>query len=289
MAEPPVTIEAVHSSAGANLPPTRVVIHCTSPGDPDPASRTHVPFPAASAAGTARGTAGYFHQQSSGGSAHYVCDIANEEHTLAEMLIAWHAPPNAHSIGIEVCGQPFYTTAQWLSPEVWPAVQRAALRARDVCDRRGVPWQRIGPADLLAGAHGVCGHVDVTAAFHESDHTDPGPNFPWDQFMAAGAPATHPIPWTEVPDMIPVVDTKAVGPNGLTPNWESNAKGEMFAWNGARTLRNLADFAPEHPPIVAITAHPSGDGVILFGDDRREDPPGSGRYVRSTYAIRVGM
>jgi N-acetyl-anhydromuramyl-L-alanine amidase AmpD len=31
---------------------------------------------------------------------------------------------------------------------------------------------------------GICGHVEVSQAFHLSTHTDPGPNFPWSQFMA---------------------------------------------------------------------------------------------------------
>ncbi|WP_446924560.1 hypothetical protein, partial [Klebsiella pneumoniae] len=39
-------------------------------------------------------------------------------------------------------------------------------------------------ADLKAGKRGVCGHVDVTDAWHQSDHDDPGPWFPWDKFMA---------------------------------------------------------------------------------------------------------
>lgn len=39
-------------------------------------------------------------------------------------------------------------------------------------------------ADLKAGRRGICGHVDVTDAWHQSDHDDPGPWFPWDKFMA---------------------------------------------------------------------------------------------------------
>jgi len=39
-------------------------------------------------------------------------------------------------------------------------------------------------ADLKAGRRGVCGHTDVTDAWHQSDHDDPGPWFPWDKFMA---------------------------------------------------------------------------------------------------------
>lgn len=30
---------------------------------------------------------------------------------------------------------------------------------------------------------GFCSHGDISAAYRESDHTDPGPNFPWDVFL----------------------------------------------------------------------------------------------------------
>jgi hypothetical protein len=63
-------------------------------------------------------------------------------------------------------------------------VQRAAARVAELCDRLSVPKVRLSAADLVAGKHGVCGHVDVSRAFHQSDHSDPGPNFPWDEFMA---------------------------------------------------------------------------------------------------------
>jgi hypothetical protein len=64
-------------------------------------------------------------------------------------------------------------------------VQRAAARARDLCDRYGLPLVKLTPADLLAGKHGICGHVDVSQAWHQSDHSDPNnTTFPWDRFMA---------------------------------------------------------------------------------------------------------
>jgi hypothetical protein len=102
---------------------------------------------------------------------------------------AYHAPPNAHSLGIEITAEggdypKNYSRDEWLSPQVWPAVQRAATRARDLCDRYGLPLVKLTPADLLAGKKGICGHVDVSQAWHQTNHTDPGPNFPWDRFMA---------------------------------------------------------------------------------------------------------
>lgn len=181
MSEPAITVSAIHTSGPLAMPVTRIVIHATCP---------NVGYPQASAPGSARGTALYFQSPASGGSAHYVEAVDGEEHCVPDNVEAWHAPPNPHSIGIEICGEGgnysnSYSRAQWLSPQVWPGVLRAAARCAELCDRFGVPKVKIGPGDLLAGARGVCGHVDVSNAWHQSDHSDPGPEFPWTEFMAA--------------------------------------------------------------------------------------------------------
>jgi hypothetical protein len=171
MSEPAITLRAIHDSGTGNTAPTRVVIHATCGGRG---------FVAESANGVSHNTAVYFQNPNSGGSAHYIEDGSREDHCVPENVIAWHAPPNEHSLGIEICGEASYSRDQWLSPQVWPAVQRAAWRTHELCVRYGIPLQKISVADLLAGHHGICGHVDVSQAWHQSDHTDPGPNFPWD-------------------------------------------------------------------------------------------------------------
>lgn len=210
MAEPHITIRAIHDSGPGNLPPTRVVIHATNPG---------VGFPAASSPGRAQSTAAYFALAVSGGSAQYVCDVAGETHCVPDDVISWNAPPNPGSIGIEICaegGSPSaaplnYSREQWLSPQVWPAVQRAADRTAELCHRFGIPMVRIGPGELRTGAHGICGHVDVSQAWHETDHSDPGPSFPWQEFMSTVTGSTAaPNPSTGTPTSTakdePVVD-----------------------------------------------------------------------------------
>ncbi|MFI7113941.1 N-acetylmuramoyl-L-alanine amidase [Nonomuraea sp. NPDC050227] len=173
--EPPITRRAAHNSGTGNKPPRRVVIHATCPG---------VGYPAASKKGAASGTAKYFQMQSSGGSAHYIYDSSrHEEHCVPENTIAWHAPPNPHTIGIEICGEASYTREQWLSSEVWPAVEEAAARTRELCLRYDLPMRKLTVAQVRAGAAGVCGHVDVSLAFRQTDHSDPGRHFPWDEFM----------------------------------------------------------------------------------------------------------
>jgi hypothetical protein len=180
MAEPPVTLMAAHTSGPLAMPVTRIVIHATCPS---------VGYPAASAPGAALGTARYFAQAGSGGSAHYVEDPTTEAHCVPDNITGWHAPPNGNSIGIEICAEGgdyalSYTRDQWLSPQVWPAVQRAAARTRELCERFGVPMTKVDAAGLLNGAHGICGHVDVSQAWHQSSHSDPGPQFPWPEFLA---------------------------------------------------------------------------------------------------------
>lgn len=200
MAEPPVNIRAKFSSftAGDNLTPTRVVIHATCP---------NVGYPRASGPGTALGTARYFASGSAGGSAHYICDPGDEQHCVPDGTIAFHAPPNPRSIGIEINSEggdypKSYTRAEWLSPQVWPAVVRAAARTRELCDRFHIPMVRINSSDLLAGKHGICGHVDVSQAWHQSTHSDPGPQFPWVEFMAAVTGAPTPILTTTGENML---------------------------------------------------------------------------------------
>lgn len=175
MTELPVTHPAYRTITGSNLPATRIVWHTTESGS----------YPKASAAGVALIVAEYFQRHDSGGSAQYITDIANTLHVLSDNTIAWGAPPNPGSVHIEICGTRNYTRAQWLSPQVWPAVQNAIRVAAELTTRLAIPIVKLSPADLINGHHGHCGHVDVSNAWHQTDHTDPGPNFPWDLVIPA--------------------------------------------------------------------------------------------------------
>ena len=64
-------------------------------------------------------------------------------------------------------------------------MEKAAHLTRQICHRYAIPMRRLTVTDLRAGQRGICGHVDVSAAWHQSDHDDPGPWFSWDQFIAA--------------------------------------------------------------------------------------------------------
>lgn len=236
MGEPPVTLQAFHHDGPGNLPPTRVVIHATVPG---------VGYPGASAAGMAASTARYFQLATSGGSAHYIVDIAGEQHCVADNTTAWHAPPNIHSLGIEICAESTYTREQWLSPAVWPAVLLAAARTADLCARYNIPLAYVGPAALIAGARGICGHVDVSNAWHQTDHTDPGPGFPWPEFLTAvvAASATgDDVAWSDqLPDLYPGAPKRTIDAGTQLAFANAHAAQALDAANAALALcRSMA-------------------------------------------------
>lgn len=92
----------------------------------------------------------------------------------------------ANDRGLHICfpGQAAQTREQWLDPITNQYMDRAAEAVADWHVKYGIPLVKIGPADLVAGRSGVCGHVDVHEAFHLTTHTDPGPGFPYDVLLA---------------------------------------------------------------------------------------------------------
>lgn len=189
MAEPPVTIQAYHTSGGSNFPVTRVVIH----DEEYPVSDT-----------SAEAIARYFASSDAGGSAHYCVDANSEQHCVADGVIAWHAPPNQGSIGIEQDGYARFSYNDWQTPGSQATMRRAAWRTNELCDRFGVPKVWLSVQDLLNGAHGVTSHNNVSQAWHQSDHNDPGGGFPVAQFM--GYVTGAPVPPTPPPPPPPTGD-----------------------------------------------------------------------------------
>lgn len=192
-------------SEGHNLPCSRIVIHGT-------VSATKV--------GGARANAAYFQSANAGGSAQYLVDPAWVIQAGQDDTICWHAPPNKGSIGIEFCDwvnwkrgngktvadiDPFWKgkteadfNARWSLPDWDKMLRLGAELVHDLAVKHRIPATRLSVADLLAGREGICGHVDVSKAWHQTDHSDPGASFPWDKFIlyvqtAGGAVAPGPV------------------------------------------------------------------------------------------------
>lgn len=165
---------AAHTTDGPNKPIARIVIHSTvSPCE----------------AGGARKIGAYFRSQTSGGSAHYIVDPGEVVQSVFDGVIAWHAPPNQHSIGIEMCDMPgpppsrpmsaawwrrFRKSWRWARPAQARMLERTAKLTAQLCLAYDVPAVYVDAAGLRAGRRGITTHNEVSTAFEQSTHWDPG-------------------------------------------------------------------------------------------------------------------
>lgn len=105
------------------------------------------------------------------------------------------AGANSDGIHIELCGFARWTAEQWRAHDLM--LRTAAKVAAEVCRGYGLPIARLGKVSVADGhTKGITGHDTVSAAFpkQSTGHTDPGPAFPWADFlsmMRQSRPATR--------------------------------------------------------------------------------------------------
>lgn len=174
LASPPVVggEPALHSGTN-NKPVNRVVIHSAVM----PCER-----------GRARQLGKMNQLGSTGGSWHYATDPGEAIQCSWDSYVCWHAPPNLHSLGIEMADAPgprpvgLTKRALWNLRKSWrwaDANHRAML---DVTARLtaelvvvyDLPVRWLTVSDLRAGRRGVTSHDNVSRAWHQSTHWDPG-------------------------------------------------------------------------------------------------------------------
>jgi hypothetical protein len=149
------------------LPPRLIVIHDTSD--------------AASAAGEAHYAATRTDPQANWTSCHAYIDTSGPLGSTPLTQPAWAAFSYANHNGwhLEMCGMNAGDPGA-----VPPAtVAHTARLAAQLCDLAGIPKVHLSPADVAAGARGICGHYDITIGLGVGDHDDPGPRFDWGAFI----------------------------------------------------------------------------------------------------------
>jgi hypothetical protein len=168
---PPYVGPARHTMGSNNKPIARIVMHATVGSEP-------------AVKGAARGVAAMFRTTDRYASAHYVADAAESVQVVYDSLVAEHAPPNQHSIGYELCcSLANEGKDHWARTDHQAMLKIAAQDVARLCLAYDVPIVKLSPADLVNGKHGICGHIDVSNAWHQTTHWDPGPYFPWAQFI----------------------------------------------------------------------------------------------------------
>lgn len=143
---------------------------------------------------SAENGAAYDKNRTDGTSCHYFVDSAGpalQEVPDGDRSHSAYFHGNEIGIHIELCGT-IQTRAQWLDPASYATLVTAAALVRDICQRNGFALRRLTVAETRDAYYGkgkptgINDHATVTAAFPEDggDHSDVGPEFPWDVFMA---------------------------------------------------------------------------------------------------------
>jgi hypothetical protein len=101
---------------------------------------------------------------------------------LGNEVIPWGAPgASTNGFHVEHAGSARRQRDQWLQHEA--TIRRGAFKVAVHAKKFGVPIRLLSADDLRRGRGGIVTHVTVSEVFH-GDHTDPGPGFPLDVFMA---------------------------------------------------------------------------------------------------------
>jgi hypothetical protein len=167
----------MHDAAGhplPNKPINRLVVHSTvSPCVP----------------GGARRIAAYFKTEAAGGSAHYVTDPSESVQVVYDSLVAEHAPPNPGSLGFEMTDIPgpvpndspgsarwkaLKRAWRWALPNQRKMLRRTARLVAEAALANDIPLRFLSVADLRAHKRGITTHANVSKAFFQSTHWDPG-------------------------------------------------------------------------------------------------------------------
>lgn len=145
-----------------------------------------IAFHATANTAAAANEAAYATRRTDGTSAHSYVDNVELIQSLDTDDRAGHAGStqgNTYAIAVEITGQNSWSRAKWLSSVAWDKLG-AWLAA--VSRHHNIPATRATVAQMRSNprVRGAYDHNQMRLAWGGTDHTDPGPSFPWDHLLA---------------------------------------------------------------------------------------------------------
>jgi N-acetyl-anhydromuramyl-L-alanine amidase AmpD len=133
---------------------------------------------------TAENIAKYFATTDTKASAHICIDNNSVVQCVHDHDVAYAAPGcNTDGIQLELAGYGNQTRDQWLDAYGKQLLDQAANVTAQYCLKYDIPVLHLSNDGLLSKDKGIIGHYQASQVYKKSDHTDPGPNFPWDYFL----------------------------------------------------------------------------------------------------------
>lgn len=210
---------------------------------------------------TAENIAEYFASGAVVASAHACVDQDSVVVCLPPFDTAFAAPgANADGYQIEHAGYAAQDGAGWNDDASQSMLKLSAAHARPIALAAGIPLKHLTNAELAAGEAGFVGHNQVSDVYKRSDHWDPGPNFPWDQYMDIvnnGEADTEETAIVPEEDTVKFIRSRQTGTiYGVTPT-DVTAIGSAKVWGDivkAYGLANTYEVSLDDGDIAGIAA-----------------------------------
>lgn len=203
-------------------------------------------------------------------SAHVGGDLNSRCRYVRDNDVAYGAPGlNHNGLHLELAGYAAYDRGQWTQPEMMAMLQQGALQIREWhAAYPHVPLVYVDAAGLKRGERGVTTHNEIRLAFGQTDHTDPGPQFPINTLLAMATATIDTISDEEEAVLPPYFQVN--DPNGDGYWWVKRADGGVFAEDGAPFFGSLPGKVQLQAPVVGMTPWEENGittGYLLVGAD----------------------
>jgi len=170
--------------------------------------------------------ASYAQHRTDGTSSHFYADRDSVIQSLDTGARAGHAGSragNENAVAVELSGRGSWTREQWITNLAWPILGRVLA---EVCRAYDIAPRRASVAEMQSNprVRAFYGHDDMRRAWGGTNHTDPGPGFPWDVLLGVVQdnlypPAPRPVADEEdsMPEVIGPIEVPADGSRVMVP------------------------------------------------------------------------
>ena len=209
---------------------------------------------------TAENIAAYFASGTVVASAHACVDQDSVVVCLPPSATAFAAPgANACGYQIEHAGYAGQDAAGWADEASQAMLRLSAAHARSIALAAGIPLRHLSDDELAAGYAGFVGHDQVSRVYQRSDHWDPGPQFPWSQYMGLvnGEAATEETAIVPEEDTVKFIRSRQTGTIYAVTPTDVTAIGSAKVWGDivkAYGLANTYEVSLDDGDIAGIAA-----------------------------------
>lgn len=217
---------------------------------------------------TAESCANFFHRGGTQASAHYCIDNNSVVQCVSDMDIAWSAPgANRNGLHFEHAGYARQTAEDWSDSYSQQMLSVSSALVADKCKQYSIPMAFVSGDQLRKGYRGITTHYQITKAFNTvGGHTDPGPNFPMDQYInMVHNVAGEPIHQEERLKLNAPIVAIIARPQS-DGYWEVGADGGVYSYGNAKFHGSLGN-VKLNAPVVGGASTQSGEGYWLVAQD----------------------